>query len=186
MTHALGTVSAYVAKSRRAFTQIKTPSELSFAQIVPHRLGVVMSDLCQLIYVSAAKRPQTDAELIGLLNVSRARNKAAGLTGLMLYDQGCFLQVLEGEPARVGAMFAKIARDERHHRLSTLIDAPVDARSFGAWTMGFSNATPDLIRDVPGFSDFFRSLANPAPAHASFALRLVDGFRQGRWHATGT
>lgn len=149
-------------------------------------MGVKMSGTTQIIYVSAAKRPQTDAELIGLLNVSRVRNKAADLSGLLLYDQGCFLQVLEGEPARLAAMFAKIARDERHHRISKLVDAPVDARSFAAWSMGFSNATPDLIHDVPGFSDFFRSLANPAPAHASFALRLVDGFRQGRWHVTGT
>jgi hypothetical protein len=186
MTHALGASSTYVSRNCCAFAQTKTPSELSFAPIVPLCLDVGTLDLCQLIYVSAAKRPQTDAELIGLLNVSRARNKAAGLSGLLLYDQGCFLQVLEGEPARVSAMFAKIARDERHHRISTLSDAHVDTRSFAAWSMGFSNATPDLIRDVPGFSDFFRSLANPAPAHASFALRLVDGFRQGRWHATGT
>ena len=141
------------------------------------------TDLHQVIYVSAAKRPQFDADLLSLLNTSRMRNVAAGISGLLLYDQGCFLQVLEGARDTLGLLYGRIERDARHHRISKIFDAPVGSRSFDKWAMGFSTATPELLRDVPGFSDFFRAAGQSLPPDASFALRLVEGFRQGRWHA---
>jgi len=150
---------------------------------VSHQVLVATTDLHQVIYVSAAKSPQSDADLLSLLNASRTRNAASALTGLLLYDQGCFLQVLEGSRDAVAVTYTRIERDPRHHRISKIFDAHVSARSFDKWAMGFSTATPELLRDVPGFSDFFRAVGQSLSPDASFALRLVEGFRQGRWHA---
>ena len=54
-----------------------------------------MSDVYQVLYLSAAARLFSDVELRALLADARARNEAAGLTGMLLYEDGHFLQTLE-------------------------------------------------------------------------------------------
>jgi hypothetical protein len=139
-------------------------------------------NLIQLIYVSAAAKPFTAAELRELLARARAKNERLEVTGMLLYHQGSFLQVLEGPVANVDPLLATIAEDGRHNRFLLLLRREIEARNFGDWKMGFVEVAAQA-QALPGFRDYFKS-------HASFlelqgdpkmVERVLDGFHDGQW-----
>jgi len=73
--------------------------------------------------------------LLDLLHDARDYNAADGITGLLLYREGCFLQILEGKPDLVEDVSQRIARDLRHHEVEVLLDQEVDTRLFPQWSM---------------------------------------------------
>ena len=108
--------------------------------------------LSKLIYASQAKRPMSPEELTQLLTVARTNNEKHGLSGLLLYCNQSFLQVLEGETEALDALYQKIERDERHDRLRLLARVPIETRKFAGWSMGFEHVDEDLLAEtLPGF-----------------------------------
>jgi len=141
-----------------------------------------MSRIHQLIYVSAARHPFSPEELDRLLEQSRRHNGRNGLTGLLLYEDGSFLQLLEGPEDAVRTTFSRIAKDPRHHRVMTVHDVDVNERSFPNWSMGYPRL--DAVGTRPeGYADFFAQAksAEGKPAW-TVAQQVVNAFRQGRWH----
>lgn len=92
----------------------------------------------RLIYVSAARRPQTAEDLAAILATSRTNNLRDGITGLLIYHDMTFIQMLEGAPADIANCFARISDDPRHGGVSRILDGEVAARSFPQWQMGFA------------------------------------------------
>ena len=90
--------------------------------------------LSQLIYVS---RPlgYDPQQLDDILTVSRARNAAAGITGLLLSRWDLFLHILEGPRDAVGDTFTRIRRDLRHVEVTLLHLGCAEARLFADWAM---------------------------------------------------
>lgn len=70
-----------------------------------------------------------------ILRVSRANNGRDGLTGFLIHDRRQFFQVIEGEPARVGAALLRIADDSRHRDVRLLAARTVDFRLFSDWSL---------------------------------------------------
>lgn len=106
-----------------------------------------------LIYVSAAVTWFSPSELRTLLERSRARNAQAGITGMLLYQDGNFMQALEGEESAVRALEACIAVDLRHRGMLTLCTGHTTERQFPDWSMAFHDLRADAA--VPaGYSDF--------------------------------
>lgn len=93
--------------------------------------------MLRLIYSSHAKREMTVQDLEHILAVSRARNALVGITGLLMYRDGKFLQCLEGDAAAVRDTYARILRDPRHHRAVHLMEERAEQRSFPDWAMEF-------------------------------------------------
>ncbi len=141
-------------------------------------------DIFELSYISAATAPFSGEQLQSLLAVARARNARLGITGLLLYTDGSFLQFLEGREEDVLSLYeTKIGRDRRHNRLLRLFAGQRHSRAFGEWTMGFAEAS-QAFAAAPGFNDFLRSGAVRtivAPELASRARDLAAQFRVGRW-----
>lgn len=135
----------------------------------------------QLVYVSSATRLFTPADLLALLDQSRRRNGAVGITGMLLYREGNFMQVLEGDAEAVKATHQRIAKDPRHRGLITLRNATVPKRSFGQWSMAFRNLELAETSEVEGYSDFLNQAWNlpAAEPKADAAARLVELFRRG-------
>lgn len=105
------------------------------------------------VYVSAARHPFTPAELDALLEQSRANNRRDGVSGMLLYRDGDFLQVLEGPEEAVRRTYERIARDPRHVGVIVLDESEITQRSFGDWSMGFRRVS---VEERPaGFVDFF-------------------------------
>ena len=124
----------------------------------------------QLLYISTARLVLTEGELDAILRVSRRRNAAAGITGLLVVGGRRFLQLLEGETDAVDAAFARIKADPRHFAVVVLSDKTVVERIFSAWSMGYRRAEvrtgePDLRALV---STLTETIDDPS-LHAEFA-----------------
>ncbi len=76
-----------------------------------------------------------------ILAKSRVNNQRDEITGALLFNAGCFAQVLEGSLERVEAAFERIQQDERHGDVSLLALDPIHHRSFPNWAMGFIGAS---------------------------------------------
>jgi hypothetical protein len=135
----------------------------------------------QVIYSSAAVTPFTEAQLTELLSRARVNNARLGVSGMLLYHEGSFLQVLEGETAVLDTLFRIIDKDKRHHRVMPLLEREVEQRHFGAWQMGFA-ALKSLPHHLPGYSEYMRLRGEPSEA-PNAASRLLAAFRDGRFRS---
>ena len=110
-----------------------------------------------LVYVSSAVAPFSRSELGSLLAKCHTNNAAAGITGMLLYKGGNFMQLLEGEEQAVRTLYARIGDDPRHRGLLTLVEGPLAEREFPEWSMGFRDLTAAEVRSVPGYSEFLNT-----------------------------
>lgn len=95
--------------------------------------------LVRLLYASRAASPVGEAELNAILKQSREHNPAEGLTGLLCYSDGIFIQVLEGGREAVNARYKHIVADARHKDVVLLSYEEIAERHFAGWTMGSVN-----------------------------------------------
>lgn len=142
-----------------------------------------MSELLHCIYTSTGNPDLGTSELAELLRRARVRNESLGITGMLLYSNGSFMQVLEGEPERVDDLYARISADKRHNHVTLIIREPIPGRTFGDWSMGFFEAAADEIADIDGFS--FVSSASFARLDRGRAKKLLKAFSEGRWRRVG-
>jgi Sensors of blue-light using FAD len=113
--------------------------------------------MIQLFYVSSGVKRFAQDELLQLLDKARQNNEKLGITGMLLYRDGDFMQALEGDGIQVRALAAKIARDPRHKNVCVLLDSRCTEREFPDWSMGFRNLQDVDPQDVPGYSSFLDS-----------------------------
>ena len=106
------------------------------------------------VYLSSAVRPFSNEEIVALLTRCRENNAKVGITGMLLYKEGNFMQVVEGAEKHVRELLEKITRDPRHHGLITLIEGRSAERQFPDWTMGFRDLNSDVVKQLPGYSEF--------------------------------
>lgn len=112
--------------------------------------------LSHLVYVSTACGPLCDEDLARLLEQSRERNKRNGITGMLLFKDGRFIQLLEGQEENVQKVYCSIARDERHHSVQLLWSRYVQYREFPDWTMGFQNVDDLDLSALEGYTPFLK------------------------------
>lgn len=137
--------------------------------------------LTHLIYTSATSPGFDNAELKTVLQVARSNNARRSITGMLLYISGSFFQVLEGDETTLAELFAIIASDVRHRKVTKIIHEPITRRDFGDWTMGFSKIDPSELGTLEGLNDFFQrgdSLTHLPPGRAK---KLLLAFTEGRW-----
>ena len=91
----------------------------------------------QIMYSSEAKKPMTAGDLEKILTDARAGNEARNVTGALVYVDGVFFQILEGEEAVVRNLMANIASDTRHRSVKVFYEAQVDVRAFESWSMAY-------------------------------------------------
>jgi len=95
--------------------------------------------LVRLMYASRSNSPIGETELAVILKQSREHNPAEGLTGLLCYTDGIFMQVLEGGRDAVNARYNQIAGDPRHNHVILLCYEEISERQFTGWAMGQVN-----------------------------------------------
>ncbi len=106
----------------------------------------------RIVYASKALQEFDDAELLALLEQARAFNTTRDVTGMLVYAQRSFLQVIEGADADIAGVWARIRQDPRHTEIRVLGDGPVQAREFGTWSMGFEHPNEaELEETLPGY-----------------------------------
>ncbi len=131
--------------------------------------------LVTLSYASRAVAPLDATCRHALLDVSRTRNLANGVTGLLLYADRTFVQVLEGDEAAVRATMQRIVADPRHTDLFVLDWRTIGVRRFDRWDLGFVDAERHV--GFPGIDATLLPGFSPAQAHARRADTLALLYR---------
>ena len=94
----------------------------------------------QLVYYSRNTVPGGDRQMLTnlreIVSASQRNNGRDGITGFLIFDKTWFVQILEGERAKVTETYARIGRDTRHSAATIVNVQDVTARSFPDWTMG--------------------------------------------------
>lgn len=94
--------------------------------------------LVRLLYASRAVDTST-AAIENILMQARGHNPACGITGILCYGSGIFLQAIEGGRMAVSELFGHIQKDARHKDVALLHFQEISERRFGGWTMGQVN-----------------------------------------------
>ncbi|MBX2812759.1 MAG: BLUF domain-containing protein [Myxococcales bacterium] len=137
--------------------------------------------LVHLIYVSSATSRFEEQALMELLELARVKNAEIDITGMLLYSENSFFQVLEGEQARVDSLYNKISKDPRHTKVTKIIQEPIGQRAFGQWTMAYTGVTRKQLINLEGLSDFFSAGTCLSDIDSGRSKTLLKAFANGRW-----
>jgi hypothetical protein len=94
--------------------------------------------LVRLLYASRAIDTSPDA-IDAILSQSRQYNPSSGITGILCYGGGIFLQAIEGGRTAISELYGHIQRDARHRDVELLQYEEISERRFAGWTMGAVN-----------------------------------------------
>jgi len=121
-----------------------------------------------IIYSSYTSLPFNDEALRTLLVKAREKNQQMGVTGMMLYFDGKFIQLIEGDEKTVKQLYETIFDDPRHDRNIILREGVTETRFFSEWSMSFKSISPEELIAVDGYKD----LKAPGGINSSAAMRL--------------
>lgn len=152
-------------------------------------MSLIVMSITQLVYLSRAtplilesERPIAD-ELRRINAVASAANSRVGITGILLYKAGNFLQVLEGNALVLNRLFNKISTDPRHSHVVRLATLQAKLRLFEKWNMGLLNLDEHTELDRAVFDDVIRRLRvahpdNPNASHQAIVelMRLFQRY----------
>lgn len=136
--------------------------------------------MISLIYVSTAVYLLSSEELLDILRVSRRNNEVGPVTGLLLYKDGNFMQVLEGPEEAVMNIFGKILRDTRHTDIIVISKEPITVREFADWRMAFLNLDDETLKTESALSDFLKESfrADTFRNSPNFAHKMLLSFKE--------
>lgn len=136
----------------------------------------------RLIYVSTARALMGKDTLLDILAKAREKNARLGITGMLLYKDGNFLQLLEGEESLVREVYATIACDTRHFDSMIMMEEEVSDRMFADWKMGFHDLSDPSLQSLPGFAPFRHLDFDPRGASPDVAtcLDILRFFKDSR------
>ena len=148
--------------------------ELTIDQVI----SLLDNSIYQVLYHSVATQPLREAELQALLEQTRSHNAQHQLTGILLYSDGRFVQLLEGPEPAVRALYPRIQQDRRHTQVVTVSEGPGPHRRFADWSMGLGRvAGPEVAQALDAVLAHEASLA---PELAEPYLRaLLQAFGVG-------
>ena len=130
--------------------------------------------LTQIVYCSIATAIPARDDMDRLLQVARTRNAQKGITGMLLYADGSFFQVIEGREEVIELLFRQICLDRRHKNVTVILRESILERSFSDWSMGHVEISEREASSLIG-DGRLRSLDSDR------TRRLLDAFREGRW-----
>ncbi|HKL08468.1 MAG TPA: BLUF domain-containing protein [Bacteroidales bacterium] len=138
-----------------------------------------MKDLIHIVYVSFSVNDLTEKNLEDLLVDIRKRNKLQKVTGLLLYNDGTFIQLIEGKTGIIQNLFEKIQNDRRHSNVVLLLEESIKKRAFPDWTMGYYKLNREQSGKIPGYSDFMLSKDSRKLIESTSyeAMKLLNSFK---------
>ncbi|MEM7624530.1 MAG: BLUF domain-containing protein [Planctomycetota bacterium] len=135
--------------------------------------------LHHLLYISHADHLLSPYQVGEMLEPFRRRNRALGITGVLFYSAGHFVQLLEGEADEVHNLFGTIRRDDRHEDVRQLLSFPVGQRLFDDWSMALLNVDCRTTLEETCLVQLVREAeaAEVTRAHTAMSWRLLVQFR---------
>ncbi|MFM8556229.1 MAG: BLUF domain-containing protein [Betaproteobacteria bacterium] len=139
--------------------------------------------MLRVTYLSRESDTFSARALIDLLEHCKLRNPAQGVTGMLIYANGTFLQTLEGETNTVETLLGKIERDGRHRDFQVIKRESTATRLYENWSMGFERLTEAALQDVPALRAFQLENFNPEflSVHPTIVENLLERHRSVHW-----
>ena len=132
----------------------------------------------QVVYTSKASSDVDDAQILDIHTRALGKNAQEGITGMLLYTKGTFLQVIEGEADAIDCLMAKIKSDKRHCNVEVLVRNSIKQREFKNWSMGYHRLedadTKALANFAPFFEDGFNAVKFCQQAGSSLEILRVQ------------
>ena len=133
--------------------------------------------MISITYVSSAVPKFSETTLLNLVDQSQKINERLGITGILVYSDGNFMQVIEGADLPTLALYERIRRDVRHRDVITVHHQPIEVCEFQGWSMAYNILPPRRLRTnrIPhAFLD--RARLRPLPLPQGSASSLVCAF----------
>jgi biotin carboxylase len=92
-------------------------------------------------------------ELLDILSVSRVNNRKHDITGMLIYGEGVFIQLIEGDKNIIDQVYTKISADPRHKNIIKMAEGDLTQRNFPEWEMGFKAANAAELAELGGYID---------------------------------
>lgn len=118
--------------------------------------------MIRLTYASTANHECSPEELLALLKECRTNNGAKNITGILLYANETFFQVLEGDETALDELYAVIQKDKRHRDCRIIEKEKITERAFPYWSMGFEKIDAKELRNIKGLRNFLANDFSPA------------------------
>lgn len=136
--------------------------------------------LHELLYTSAANRDFNAHELDELLRRAREKNQRLQITGMLVYHNREFMQILEGEERTVRDLYEVIAVDPRHTGARVFYSGEIAQRGFAEWTMAYTSLHDIDPHVLEGFSEFLTAgfTSETTGPQLSKAQRLFETLRE--------
>ncbi len=133
-------------------------------------------NLSYLIYVSTESRWLDRIEFNDILSVCTKNNQELDVTGMLLYIEGRFFQVLEGDAEVIQRLFENISKDSRHMDITLVARGPLDRRIFKDWTMRFKAISKSEFARISGINNFNSLLSQKAADQNNLAWTFARKF----------
>ncbi|GJL68804.1 MAG: hypothetical protein NPIRA06_14390 [Nitrospirales bacterium] len=143
--------------------------------------------MIQISYISTATKPMSQEDLEQILRSSRENNARLGITGMLLYGNNTFIQILEGEENTVNELIGRIKNDSRHTDFQVLKKRAVDRREYADWSMGFKRVSGEEFQAVKGLENLVEKDFNTKflGSHENIVDSLMEHFRKDRLKKIG-
>jgi hypothetical protein len=134
----------------------------------------------QMIYSSQANSAMTMSDLEAILIDARTGNEERNVTGVLVYVDRVFLQILEGEKETLLQLMRSIAADKRHSGVTVFYEAEVERPMFSNWRMAHIDARPDQMAAWAGLEGTARieDIAQGIRRDPQRASRVIENILQ--------
>lgn len=123
-------------------------------------------------YVSSAARDLTETDINEILNGSEINNNRQDITGLLLYSEGNFFQVIEGDREIIHQLYSKILKDSRHFNVIKLFEKEIHKEAYDGYKSDFiSEDARYSTSDFKYYQHYLEVLDKPAKQAASQILK---------------
>lgn len=135
-----------------------------------------MDTLQAIVYVSSSAQPMTPSMLEALLIEARRLNLESGVTGVLLYCDGTFMQYFEGTPSAMQETYTRIRQSRQHSRITELMNEPIATRGFPDWQMGLAKPTKSELLALSTANWVLRDSGSVARGIDTVGMTLLHEF----------
>ena len=131
----------------------------------------MLSTIC---YVSSANKNHEGFNLENLFLTTKANNLKNSITGVLIYQGGNFLQILEGDKTLVNKLFKRIKNDFRHTNTLQLLNTNISSSIFEDYKTGFE--TIDSRQEIKGLENYLNWLKTAELESVDKTIAVIENF----------
>ena len=141
--------------------------------------------MIRLAYISKQTVPLSTDEIKRILQQSIRNNASKSITGMLLFYNGTFLQILEGNEKSIKDLYEALELDSRHKDLAVVYKKEIDDPSFTSWSMGFVDVEEILNKGDKDFVHLFNEAFNKNAENTEIVKdkinTIMEKFQHGAW-----